>query len=446
MDRPHIAVVLRSDSFSEMWPRLAKTAGAELEIEESVGSLPFLLSACGVIVAAGGREQEGQAVLRELIAAGAPEAVVVGCESDYRLALTLVRAGAANYFSFPDDVGLCRSWMMERTERWHDRMSGRRFVEEERRHFDFDRLIGRSPALRAALHRASRVIPMQCSTVLIQGETGTGKELLARAIHYNSARAAGPFVEINCSAIPEQLLEAELFGHEVGAFTDARVAKPGLLEVADGGTLFLDEIGDMSEGLQAKVLRVVETREFRRLGGVRDLKVDLRIVAATHVDLTRAIREGKFREDLYYRLNVVPIELPALRHRGDDVVMIADHFIEKISREYELPRPMMTADIRRALLKHRWPGNVRELRNSIERAVLLGDGRMYVEDLFPPMARRIEEEGTLPFPAELSRIEEAAAKAMLEYCDGNKSEAAKRLGISRKHLYTLLGRGEGDDE
>jgi transcriptional regulator with PAS, ATPase and Fis domain len=330
---------------------------------------------------------------------------------------------------------------VDRVERVIDRRNAAQFVADERARFDFSKLIGSSPKLHSALRRTARVIPRGTATVLITGETGTGKELVARALHYNSARATGPFVDINCTTLPENLLEAELFGFEPGAFTDARVAKPGLFEVAHGGTLFLDEIGDLSLSLQAKLLRVLEEKRVRRLGSVREVEVDVRVVAATHVDLPEAVRDGSFRDDLYYRLNVVPIPLPALRERGDDVLMLAEHFLKRFCKQYEVPHPLVTPEIKRALRAHSWPGNIRELRNAIERAVLLGDGNLYVDDLFPePPTLPIN--GTLPFPASMRAIERAAAQAMVERCGGNKSEAAKVLEISRKHLYSLLSRTE----
>jgi DNA-binding NtrC family response regulator len=436
-----VAIVALSDSFAEVWIQLARFAGAEAELATSVGEVRSLQATCGVIVSAGGVEDDAIATLRELDAAQAPEAVVVGVETDYRLVASILQAGAANYFAMPHDLSMCRGWLLDRVERLVDREKGENFAADERDRFDFSRVIGTSPRLQAALRRTARVIPRGTATVLITGETGTGKELVARALHYNSIRAPGPFVEINCTTLPANLLEAELFGYEPGAFTDARVAKPGLFEVANGGTLFLDEIGDLSISLQGKLLRVLEEKRVRRLGSVREVEVDVRVVAATHVNLPGAIADGAFRNDLFYRLNVVPIRLPALRDRGDDVLLLAEHFLDRFTRQYEVRRPQITSDIKRALRTHPWPGNIRELRNSIERAVLLGDGNLFVDDLFPEDIQP-SPTGPLPFPASLQVIEEAAAHAMVARCGGNKSEAAKALGTSRKHLYTLLSRAE----
>lgn len=434
-----VAVVALSDSFEEVWIQLSRIAGAKPEIGNSPSEMTSLANACGVIVSAGGVENRAVEVLRELFSAQVPETIVVGTETDYRLVASILNAGAANYFAMPNDVTLCRSWLEDRVERQRDRLNAEEFAADERDRFDFSKLIGKSPHLLSALKRTARVIPRGTATVLITGETGTGKELVARAVHYNSARSPGPFVEINCTTLPANLLEAELFGYEPGAFTDARIAKPGLFEVADGGTLFLDEIGDLPLPIQAKLLRVLEARRVRRLGGIRDVPVDVRVVAATHVDLPQAIADGRFREDLFYRLNVVPVHLPPLRDRGEDVLLIAEHFLGRFCKEYEVGRIQLPPDVKRALLNHSWPGNVRELRNSIERAVLLGDGNLFVEDLFPN-AMQVSTSGPLPFPASLQAIEVAAAHAMVARCGGNKSEAAKQLGTSRKHLYTLLSR------
>jgi DNA-binding NtrC family response regulator len=438
----HLVVVARSDSFSALWPELAAQAGAELRVVAGT-------EACGrtdeaPILAVAGVEEEGEADVRALAAAGAPAPIVVGAREDHRLAAALVRAGAADYFALPADLGALRAEMMERARRREAREAGARLAASERTAFDFGRIIGRSPQLRAALDRAARIIPRDRATVLITGETGTGKELLAQAIHYNGPRAAAPFVELNCAAVPAGLLETELFGHERGAFTDARTAKPGLFEAADGGTLFLDEIGELPLTLQGKILKALEEKEVRRVGAIRGRVVDVRIVAATHVDLTAAVARREFREDLFYRLNVIPLHLPPLRERGEDVVLIAEHFLRSLAALYDLEAPAIGPELRRALVAHTWPGNVRELRNGLERALLLGDGGLDPADLFPTAPAPAGESGTIPFPASLAEIERAAATAMLERFDGNKSAAADALGISRSRLYRLLDGEDGD--
>jgi DNA-binding NtrC family response regulator len=438
MESARITVIAPSESFSEIWAQLARFAGAQIEVSPTVGESTSIQSTSGVVIAAGGVEDCSIPLLHELKAAGAPDPVVAGVETNYRTVAGLLQAGATNYFALPGDYMLFRSWIVEQVERESYRKKAEVFTAGERKRFDFSRMIGRSPHLLDSLDRASRVIPRGSATVLVMGETGTGKELLARAIHYNGPRAGSPFVEINCSALPENLLEAELFGYEPGAFTDARVPKPGLFEIASGGTLFLDEIGDLSPQLQAKLLRVLEQRRVRRLGSVRDVDVDVRIVAATHVDLPAAVEDGRFRSDLYYRINVVPLRLPPLRERGDDVLLLAEYFLQRFATEYDMPKPRLDPEIRRALRSYPWPGNVRELRNAVERALLLGGGHLFPGDLFPDGAPRGAAAGVLPFPAPMSEIERAAAHAMVEHCGGNKSQAAKALGISRKHLYSLL--------
>jgi transcriptional regulator with PAS, ATPase and Fis domain len=244
---------------------------------------------------------------------------------------------------------------------------------------------------------------------------------------------------VNCAAIPENLLESELFGHEKGAFTGATGAKPGLMELANGGTLFLDEIGHLALPLQGKILRALEDRVVRRVGGTRGVPFDVRLIAATHVDLAAAVRRGEFREDLYYRLNVVPIQLPALRARGDDIVALARHFLDRFAAEYALPPLTLGAPVIRALREHRWPGNIRELRNAIERAVLLSPGAsLELSDVVDSGAPPFTASGELPFPSTLAELNRAAVARMLELCGGNKTETARRLGISRPRLQRLL--------
>ena len=444
--RPVLLVCTLSESFAQVWPQVAAAAGAELACLVP-GEDPAAPPAAAVVSAAGA-EKEAAGEVARLRGHGAEEVAVVGAEADYRLVVDLMCAGASDYFALPADLWRLRAWVGERTERAARSGRVQALATEERSLFDFTRIVGTSPALRDALERAARVIPQGAATVLIHGETGTGKDLLAQAIHYNGPRAAHPFVDVNCAALPPNLLEAELFGYEKGAFTDARAAKPGLLEMAHRGTLFLDEIGDLAPDLQGKLLRVLEKKRVRRLGSVRDLEIDVRIVTATHVDLAARVRERAFREDLFYRLNVIPIVLPPLRERGDDVLLLAEHFVAAFGAEYGVAPPLTPA-VRRALLGHGWPGNVRELRNSIERAVILGGGELREPDLFPAGAGEAPPRaGVLPFPAPMHEIQRSAARAMVALCGGNKSRAAERLGMSRKGLYALLagpesGEGEG---
>jgi DNA-binding NtrC family response regulator len=444
---PTLALFALSDSFSELWPRLAAECGFDLvtlsDPRELTGG-----SAAAVLLAGGGVEGEMEAVVRRMAGSGV-EVVAVGALPNHRTAATIVRAGAAEYFALPPDVALLSSWLRERAERPKQQERRAQFAEAERAKYRFTGILGESAAIKGALARASRVIPHPAVTVLISGETGTGKELVARAIHYNGPRREAPFVDVNCAALPDHLLESELFGHEKGAFTDASAAKPGLFELANGGTLFLDEIGHLPLGLQGKLLRALEERVVRRVGGTKNIAVDLRVIAASHVDLASAVKRGEFREDLFYRLNVVPIELPALRQRRDDILPLARHFLEKFATDYGVPSPTFTPAAERELLHRDWAGNVRELRNLMERCTLLSvDGVLDHDDLVEPTRAPVHTDG-IPFPATIVELQRAAAREMLALCGGNKSEAARRLGISRPRLQRLLdglADNGGDDD
>lgn len=441
MGKPLVAVLTRTESFERVWSGLVEELGAELRVGRLPEDLAPLGDACALLVAVAGEEESGPEWLRELQRAGADEVAVVGASADHRLAVTLMAAGATNYFALPQDLDAVHGWIRERVEHAAQRVRREARSEFDRSRYDFSRIIGESPGLVRALERIARVIPRDSVTVLITGETGTGKELLAQALHHNGPRGREPFVEINCAALPENLLEAELFGFEKGAFTDARASKPGLFEAAHKGTLFLDEIGDLSLSLQAKLLKVLEDRQIRRLGSVRSVRVDVRIIAATHAQMAVMVAEGRFRRDLYYRLNVLQAELPPLRERGEDVLVLAEHFRDRFAREYDLPRRPISAEVRKALLGYAWPGNVRELRNAVERAVLLGDGELRTHDLLPEPEPQPASSGPLPFPATMTDIEETAARAMVERLGGNKTAAAEALAISRTRLYRLLGEG-----
>lgn len=441
-----LEVFAASDSFESLWATLA----AELDIPvKAVAAISEFAATTNALrlIAAGGDETAVEGLLRARGADG-PDVVVVGAVPSHRVAVALMRAGASDYFALPGDMDALRSWMRDRVERGRRALQAASFADHERAKYTFDGILGDSAALRASLDKASKVIPRGNVTVLIQGETGTGKELLARAIHYNGPRRDAPFVDINCAAIPEQLLESELFGHEKGAFTDAHTAKPGLFEMADGGTLFLDEIGHLALPLQGKLLRALEERQIRRVGGTRLIPVNVRVMAATHVHLGQAARRGAFREDLYYRLNVVPIELPALRERRTDIAPLAEFFVRRFADEYDMPVPKLTAAAQQVLRLHPWSGNVRELRNVIERAVLLGDGgRIDAADLSVDAASTAPaRSGALPFPTTLSALTRAAVDEMLRLTDGNKSEAARQLGISRPRLLRLLDGDSSTDD
>ncbi|MBA3260728.1 MAG: sigma-54-dependent Fis family transcriptional regulator [Gemmatimonadales bacterium] len=433
-----IAEVQLSDSFHVTVTELAGELGAGIVAwrPEPGGALP--LGAGVVLLMAGGAEATALELLAELPPAPVPR-YLVGALADHRLAAAAVRRGAHDYFALPDDLDLLRRTLERDAREARGRLEAGRFAEAERQGSGFETILGRSPILRQTLGQAARVAVHRDVTVLIGGETGTGKELLARAIHYHSPRAAEPFVEINCAAIPANLLESELFGHEKGAFTGAVAAKPGLFEQAHGGTLFLDEVGHLPLELQPKLLRALEGQTIRRVGGQSARRVDVRVIGATHVDLAAAVGQGTFREDLYYRLNVVALTLPPLRQREDDVELLAETFLARLATSYGLPVPPMTPEVRAALRVRRWPGNIRELRNAIERALVLSPpGTLRPDELGSARSSVDPDGGPLPFPSDLNTLVRAAANATLQLTGGNKSEAARRLGISRPRLQRLL--------
>ena len=296
------------------------------------------------------------------------------------------------------------------------------------------RVVGRSAPWMDVLKRAAQVAETE-ATVLVTGESGTGKEVVARFIHRASARKHGPMVALNCAALPEQLLESELFGYERGAFTGAQQAKPGQIELANGGVLFLDEVSEMSPSAQAKFLRVLQEREFQRLGGVRVQKANVRVIAATNRDLTKAVERGDFRQDLYYRLQVFDIRIPPLRERPSDIVDLSEVFLDDIGRSFGRPPAGLTRDARGALLQHDWPGNVRELRNALERAAILCQGGLISAQhlSLQPGSGPISSTST-----DLSLVERETIERVLRECTWNKSRAAKRLGLTRTQLYVRL--------
>ena len=302
-----------------------------------------------------------------------------------------------------------------------------------------EEIIGQSPLMKEVRELIEKVVKSKATSVLITGESGTGKELVARAIHYRSDRAHAPLMEVNCSSFQESLLENELFGHEKGAFTDANETKKGLVELCDGGTLFLDEVADMSLPTQAKLLRFIDYRSFKRVGGAQDIAVDIRIVAATNKNLEEEVRAGRFRSDLYFRLKVVSIHLPPLHDRGDDILLLARHFLLEFSRQFKKDFKEIAAEARPLLTSYRWPGNVRELRNVLERAVLLEDGTELEVDHLPRelSGRRLASDHDIASPT-LAQIEADHIAEVLRLTGGNKSRAARILGISRQGLIEKL--------
>jgi DNA-binding NtrC family response regulator len=364
-----------------------------------------------------------------------------------RDAVDAMKFGASDFIEkgFPFEALLHRL-QKERELRRHASDSAYFRSQLEERH-QFGGIVGRSQPMRKLFEMLETVAPSP-STILITGETGTGKEVVARAIHHNSDRRAHRFVALNCSAIPEQLLEAELFGHERGAFTGADRSREGRFEQAHRGTLFLDEVGTMSVGLQMKLLRVLQERNFERVGGNQTIKVDVRVIAATNSALSRMVSEGTFREDLYYRLNVIPLELPPLRDRRDDIPLFARHFLDKFAPGGDL---QISQSAMRALMAYAWPGNVRQLENALERAVALGAGRREIgsADLPPELQPRSAAlpsafvelpEGGIDLPAYLTSIERDLIHRALERTQNNRNKAADLLHLKRTTLVEKLKR------
>jgi transcriptional regulator with PAS, ATPase and Fis domain len=295
------------------------------------------------------------------------------------------------------------------------------------------RLIGESAEWKDVLKKATQVAATE-TTVLLSGESGTGKEVIARFVHRASVRKDGPFVALNCAALPEQLLESELFGYERGAFTGAQQAKPGQIELASGGVLFLDEVSEMSLSAQAKFLRVLQEREFQRLGGTRLLRANVRVIAATNRDLLKAVERETFREDLFYRLQVFDIRIPPLRERRADILMLSEAFLQEIGHSFGRPPAGLTREAREELLRYEWPGNVRELRNALERAAILCEGGLIAaQHLSLPVQRTMPTSTT-----DLSAVERQTIEHVMRDTGWNKSKAAKRLGLSRTQLYVRL--------
>ena len=302
----------------------------------------------------------------------------------------------------------------------------------------FDRIIGESASMQAAKRLLRKIAGSPATTILLTGESGTGKDIAAKALHHGSDRSARPFMNITCSALQDTLLESELFGHERGAFTDAKRMKKGLLELAEGGTVFLDEIGETSAAMQAKLLRFLEEKAFKRVGGDRDISVDVRVIAATHRDLGELVAEGRFRDDLYWRLRVLPIELPPLRERSGDIPLLARTFLADFARRFGSGSLRIEPAAMEQLSGYHWPGNVRELKNTVERAVLLADGDVLrTGDFLLPTNRQVSAEGYLPLPAggiDLEKVERGFVQQALERSGGNRTRAARLLGITRDQV------------
>jgi len=427
-DEPNVRRAIRQ--FFEDQGHAVAEAGSVREAREALRAEPPDLVLLDVRMPG----EDGLSLLRE-VAAGpeAPLVVMMSGHATVELAVQATRMGAHDFLEKPPDperwsLAVRNSLEVLRLRRENARLRGAPAPEA---------LLGDSPAmqeLRAAIHKAGPTL----GRVLIQGENGTGKELVALALHALSPRAGGPFIKLNCAALPRDLVESELFGHEKGAFTGAAVAKPGRLELAQGGTLFLDEVGDLSAEAQAKFLRVLETGEYERVGGVKPLRSDARVLSATNKDLPALVKKGEFREDLYFRLHVVPLRVPPLRERPGDAALLARHYLDLFAAQHDRPRRDLTPEAVEALEHHRWPGNVRELKNLMERLVILAEpgpvSAAEVERALPP-----EE---LPAGSDLRAVLDGAERAevqrALAAAGWNVSEAADALGIDRASLHRKI--------
>ncbi|HEY2121075.1 MAG TPA: sigma-54 dependent transcriptional regulator [Candidatus Acidoferrum sp.] len=406
-------------------------------------------------------DMSGLQVLEKLKQAGETRSIIMMTADpqldDVKAAL---RLGAYDFVSKPINFDELNVTLQNALEAGSLRTEVESLRDEVRRRAGYHDVIGISRKITELMKFVYKVASSAATTILIQGESGTGKDLVAKAIHYRSSRSERPFVAINCSAIPETLMEAELFGHEKGAFTDAKAMKKGLFEIADGGTLFLDEIGELSPLLQAKLLRVLEDQVIRRIGGVRDIQVEVRVIAASNRDLEREVREGRFRQDLYYRLAIISIFLPALRERKEDIMSLVEFFLGHYNRKFRKSVQGISEETRRLLLNYDWPGNVRELKNALERAMILEDGNMLRPDDLPfsvasgrsnaivennyssvaPEAPLVPGKRRLPplFIPEggtsLEDVEHALVELALQQSHGNQIKAAKLLNISRDAL------------
>jgi DNA-binding NtrC family response regulator len=384
-------------------------------------------------------DSDGLSVLKQ-IKEGDPDTLVIllTAYSSVDNAVEAMKHGAYHYANKPfnvDEIALLVEKALETTRL---RREVRALRASQAQPYSLDRIVGESDAMVGVRALLQKVAASPASTVLLTGESGTGKDLAAKVIHYASDRAARPFMNITCSALPEALLESELFGHERGAFTGADRQKRGLLESADGGTVFLDEIGEMVPGLQAKILRFLEEKTFKRVGGAVDVRVDVRVVAATNRQLEDEVRQGRFREDLYYRLNVLPIALPSLRTRRADIPLLVNYYVDTYNSEFRKRVRGVAPDAMERLQAYGWPGNVRELRNAVERAMLLIEGDMLTVEQFPLAAgglARLSERVDLPAGGiDLEQLERSLVVQALERSGWNQTKAAVLLGLNRDQI------------
>src|SRR5215472_9506428 len=434
-DEENIRLVLRT---------LLKKHDYEVEVADSGEAALALVDGFGpdvILTDVRMPKMGGLDLLATLQAKQCPATVIVmSAYGNVDLALEAIKAGAYDYVSKPfkpDEIVLA---LRKAEEREALRRENRALKEQIRTDAQFESILAKSREMLQIFRTIAKIAEFK-TTVLITGESGVGKELVARALHARSSRKSAPFVAINCGAIPENLLESELFGHKKGAFTDASSDRRGLFEEATGGSLFLDEIGELPLNLQVKLLRVLQEETVRRLGETRDVKVDVRIIAATHRDLAAEVKAGRFREDLFYRINVLPIAIPPLRQRREDITLLIDHFVARNNTRLGTQIRGLTSEARKLLLEYAWPGNVRELENTIERAMVLADGDILHETDLPERIREALDpvqvqlsSGELSIKRTTAAIEEILIRRALQKTKGNRTRAAEILEISHRAL------------
>jgi DNA-binding NtrC family response regulator len=443
VDDDQVARELLAETLAREGYRVRVAGGGE-EALRLAGTEPFDMALVDLRMP----DLDGLAVLKQLamIQPDLP-VVILTAFATIETAIEAVNAGAFDYLSKPFRMEEIKIVVRRTLDARRLARENLQFRQELRARYGFEGLVGQSHQMVEIYKLIARMAALD-TTVLIEGETGTGKELVARAIHGASARAARPFVVVDCAALPETLFESELFGHERGAFTGAFAARRGLLETSTGGTCFLDEIGELTAPLQAKLLRTLQERSIRRVGGNEPIPVDVRVIAATNRDLRRLVAEGGFRDDLYYRLNVVTITVPPLRERPSDIPLLAQHFLELFARRSGRPVRRLAPEAVALLAGYRWPGNVRELEHVIERATALSVSETLLPDDFPPHLR--EERDRAPrLPADGMTLEDVKrwyVNKVLEESGGNKLRAAELLGIDRRTLYRILERQATEDD
>ncbi len=362
------------------------------------------------------------------------EFIMITGEASVDSAVEAMRHGAYDYLTKPLDVERLKALIPKALDKYDVRTSNQQLQKKLESLTKYEDMIGQSDEMREVFTVIEAVAPSNAS-VLIIGQSGTGKELVARAIHQKSGRKKGPFIALNCGAFPREILESELFGHEKGAFTGATAEKAGAFELADGGTLFLDEVAEMEPDVQVKFLRALEQRMFRRLGGKKEIEVDIRVIAATNKDVEKALEEGELREDLYHRLAVIPVTLPPLKERGADLKLLAQEFLERFSEEHEKELEGFTEGALEYIQTYSWPGNVRELKNAVERAVILArEGKIEAADLRPRQAALEEKEAHVPVGSSLEEAERILMLKTLAFTNGDVRKAAKILGCTQKKL------------